>query len=329
MKKSLIALAVAGAFAAPAFAATSNVDISGKIAVGVESVSGTGTAAATTHVQNYNSVITVAGNEDLGAGMKAFFSVGYGLPLSSAGALSGQNQIVGLEGGFGKVFGGAFDNPMKVLGRGHDLFADQLGDFRSLTVGAADARANNVLAYVSPSFSGAQIVLAHAADETTNANSSAINMVKVTYANGPLTLGLAHHTVDDGGDEAVWRLAGGYTMGDTKFNVVYTSGKDVSAANDDIKTWLLGVGHKMGPITLKAQYVSLNDNGAGQDAKQYALGADYALSKRTTLQVAYSKVKNDTAATYAASGAVAGTDAMAPVAGNDPSAWGLGVKHTF
>jgi len=368
MKKSLIALAVAGAFAVPAMAATSNIDISGKIAADVTSVSGTGTTAGgvsnnTRQVNNNNSVITVAGNEDLGGGMKAFFSVTYGLPLASAGALSGQNQIAGLEGGFGKVFVGAFDNPLKVMGRGVDLFADQsTGDSRYMTsVGAMEARANDVIAYISPSFSGFQVVVANTnnplgAVATKGANNTEMTIIKLAYTNGPLSLAAGRHTVDSAGvtagqtgDESAWRLTGSYKFGDLKVVGSYGKVSDAynktnGAAGEEVKTWGLGAAYGMGPITLKAQYYSLNDKVVNADANMWALGADYALSKRTTAQFAYSKVTNDTAVAYGgcttttagfgntgatAAVPVAGTDPIGIMAGKDPSRLSIGLKHTF
>ncbi len=342
MKKSLIALAIAAA-APAAFAATSNVEISGKIAMDVQSVSGIADKDASSdgkgfHANNNNSVITVAGNEDLGGGMKAFFSLSYGLPMTSAGALSGQNQIVGLEGGFGKVFAGAFDNPTKVIGRGVDLFGDQsAGDARYLTsVGVSDARANDVVAYISPSMSGAQLVLAHANQNTGGAaDAGRINIVKLTYANGPLSVAVSHDKTDnaassDGADAKTLRATGSYKMGDTRLVALYQTADNTSgAASTDSKTWGVGAAHAMGPITLKAQYYAYDLKNSANDAKMTAVGMDYSLSKRTTLQVAYSKVSNDGTATLGGSAAVAGSDALTIAAGEDPARFSIGMKHTF
>lgn len=342
MKKSLIALAVLAA-SPVAFAATSNVDISGKIAMDVQSVSGiadkdSGSDGKGFHANNNNSFIAISGNEDLGGGMKAFFSLAYGLPMTSGGALSGQNQIVGLEGGFGKVFAGAFDNPTKIAGRAVELFADQsAGDARYLTsVGVSDARANDVVAYISPSMNGAQVVLAHANQNAGgSADAGRINIVKVTYANGPLSLAVAHDKTDnaaasDGADAKTLRATASYKMGDTRLVALYqTADNTAGAAATDSKTWGVGVAHAMGPITLKAQHYDYDLKNSANDAKMTAVGADYALSKRTTLQVAYSKVTNSGTATLGGSAAVAGTDTLTVAAGEDPARFSIGLKHTF
>ena len=86
----------------------------------------------------------------------------------------------------------------------------------------------------------------------------------------------------------------------------------------------------MGATTLKGQYYKLSDDVADSGAKMVAVGADYAMSKRTTLQLAYSKVSNDTNAGYGVNAAVAGSDALSLSAnGQDPSRLSLGMKHTF
>jgi len=380
MNKKLIALAIAAAIApAAALADSGNVTISGKVAADVTFVNGTGvtgTADNNTHqVNNNNSVITLGMNEDLGNGNKAFTSLTYGLPLTSGGTITGQNQIIGLEGKtWGKVFAGAFDNPLKVMGRGTDLFADQsTGDARALTaVGAVEARANDVVAYITPSFSGVQLVLAHsnnplgtvasdgvvnngvaatagtitgvntttaptAAVAATSMASSAMNIVKLAYANGPLSAALGYHNIDSGlaggaGDEKATRLTAGYDAG--AFKVVGSWQKvDNSYVNsNDYKVWGLGAAYKMGATTLKGQYYKLSNDTAGvvtSNANMLALGADYSMSKRTTLQLAYSKVNNDASVSYGGASGVAGADSLAVAAGSDPTRLSLGMKHTF
>lgn len=343
-----------------------NVTISGKVAADVTFLNGTGQTGVadnnTNQVNNNNSVITLGMNEDLGNGNKAFVSLTYGLPLTNGGTLAGQNQIMGLEGKtWGKVFAGAFDNPLKVMGRATDLFADQsTGDARTLTaIGAVEARANDVVAYITPSFNGFQGVLAHssnplgtvAADGATigaftNANTpvaagplgagqtTAMNIVKLTYANGPLSLAAGAHRVDMGAtDEKAWRLTGGYTAGAVKVVGSYQKVSDqLGTLGADFKVWGLGAAYAMGATTIKGQYYRLNNETTGvtnMDANMVAIGADYAMSKRTTLQLAYSKVNNDSGENYGGNSGVAGADSYAVLDGSSPSRLSLGMKHTF
>ncbi|MBS4097222.1 MAG: porin [Sulfuricella sp.] len=364
MNKKLLAFAVATAFAAPmvANADSGNVTLSGKVAASLSQVGGTGGAGNnnTHQVNNENSNINLAGSEDLGGGMKAFFSLTYTLPLANAGTFSGQNQIAGLEGAFGKVFMGAFDNPLKVMGRGVDFFGDQTaGDSRTLTGrGAVEARANDVVAYISPSFSGAQLVLAHSNNPLTAVaagcatinpaatgcatpadGDTSMNIIKLAYANGPLNLALGYHRVDsqyifnDAGKETAWRLTGAYTAGALKVAGTYQKVNHAynaadKAAGADNKVWGLGASYAIGATTVKAQYYKLTDDVSDAGANMFALGADYSLSKRTTLQAAYSRVGNDKGVAYGNS-MVGGADTYAIATGANPNRFALGLKHTF
>ncbi len=351
MKKSLIALAIAAA--APA--AFADVAMSGKIGASVASVSGTSVTEnqKTTGYNNENSVITLSGKEDLGGGMAISYSLTNGLDMgSSATNFAAQNQIIKLDTSVGSVLAGKFDNPMKVMARGYDLFADQVaGDARHITYsGLADARANNVLAYISPSFNGLQVVVAGSNDpaqaapgtggqtETDVDGDNDLTMWKLTYSNGPLSAGVAGHTRDTTGDnEKIVRGVAGYKMGDTRLVALYQTNKNIGGtAAADGKAWGLGVAHAMGPITLKAQYYKNNDDRADMDSTLTAVGVDYSLSKRTTVQVAYGKVKNEASvsrgtnnSTDTYSAVVAGADALTSVNGADPSRVSVGLKHTF
>lgn len=345
MKKSLIALAVAGAFAAPAaFAATANVDISGKVAFGVTKVGGV--ANDTIRMEDMNSRITLAGSEDLGGGLKAGFSLTYGFAtdatatadstggIASGGRFSGQNQILTLSGAFGTVVLGTHDNLVKSIRDNLDLFGDQTGDARSvLNVGLADARANNVVAYVSPNFNGFSLAVGRAMDESNgNTDASDIDMATATYKNGPIYAAAGYHTAQRRAANANiegMRLGFGYTMGALKLVALYQDIENAGGANDDRKTWGLGAAYAMGPMTFKGQYYSVDDKQANQDAKLMAVGMDYALSKRTTVQAAYSKFKNDSGAEYGNTSGFGGSEAIGVVAGQDPSRISVGIRHTF
>jgi len=333
MKKSLIALAVAGTFAAPAFAA---VTVSGALRLDVQTVSGiaddAGADAKGTHVNNNNSIITVAGSEDIGGGMKAGVSLTYGLPMTNGGTLAGQNQFFSLSGGFGQVRMGTHDSVSLVAGRSVDLFGNQsAGDARTMTAaGTADARGNDVIAYISPSFNGLTVALAHANQNVAgNADAGRINMAKVSYANGPLSLAAVSQRTDLANDENVTRLVGSYTMGDTRLVALHQSVANAGGvATADTKTWGVGAAQTMGPITLKAQYYTRDLADSANDSKMWAVGADYSLSKSTKLMAAYSAVTNSGTATMGASG-VANADALTIAAGEDPKRFSIGVQHSF
>jgi predicted porin len=119
MNKKLMALAVAGALAAPvvAFAQASNVQIYGRLNLGLDSYSATGATAGTafdyksrTRVFDAGSRLGFTGSEDLGGGLKAIFLMESGVnvdngsttgqsgsPNPNAGTLGSRVGHVGLE----------------------------------------------------------------------------------------------------------------------------------------------------------------------------------------------------------------------------------------
>jgi len=75
MKKSLIALAVAGVVSAPAFAATSNVDVYGKLHVSVSAFNDQEAGVEDMQVSSNASRIGFKGSEDLGGGLAAIWQI--------------------------------------------------------------------------------------------------------------------------------------------------------------------------------------------------------------------------------------------------------------
>lgn len=363
MKKSLIALAVAGSFAAPAFAATSNVDVYGVLNVGVFSVNDdVANKDRSLSVTSNASRIGFKGSEDLGGGLKAIWQIETGVAADEAGGFgSGRNTFVGLSGGWGTVLAGKHDTPMKLLGRSVDNFGDTLADSRNLLGAGAtdgksmfDLRTDNTIAYISPSFSGLTLIGAYVTDHGTSGGGGATfpacatgldcndrdaYSLSGTYNNGPLMLGLGyerHNTLtgatNTSVDRTMWRLVGGYTIGDLKLGAQYENGSaDTALATADRNGWGLFANYTMGAIVLKANYLSVGDYEGQNDsgAKQYTLGADYMLSKRTTVYALYAKVKNDTSAGFGLGINSTSSDATGANLNSDPSVFGVGVKHTF
>lgn len=336
MKKSLIALAVAGVVSAPAFAATSNVDIYGVVNVAIQD-----TDASNTDIQvtdNF-SRIGFKGAEDLGGGLKAVWTIESGLGSGSdgmgTGSIGTRNTFVGLAGGFGTFVMGRHDTPYKMGTGSLDIFGDTIADYNlgrldsvSLVDNIHDRRDASAIAYISPTFSGFHAAVAVVSTNNLNLATSASSLnsgdsfdaVSATgvYSNGPLFASLSYQNVEVA-DSTAWKLGVGYTFGDTKVGFVYedidnlvsVTGTGAAATlaptTTDRDSWLVNVAHTMGPIVLKAQYGQADVGAADQD--QWALGADYNLSKRTSAYLVYGNGDND--------------------AGDDVSGWNLGVKHSF
>jgi len=330
MKKSLIALAVAGAFAAPAFAATSNVDVYGVLNIAIQDTDVSGTDMS---ILDNTSRIGFKGSEDLGGGLKAIWQIESALGGNGGGAIGGtgaeglgtRNTFVGLSGGFGTVLMGRHDTPYK-LGTGSlDIFGDTIADYNlgrtdgvQLVMNTHDARATEALAYISPTWSGFHFAVAavmnNSADVGDNFSSGkTIDAVSATavYTNGPLFASLSYQNAEDatGADDTDMdskgvKLGLGYTFGDAKVGFVY---EDISGGAGERDSWLVNGAYNMGPIVLKAQYGQVDAGSADQAA--WALGADYNLSKRTAAYVVYANGDDDS--------------------NDDVSGWNIGIKHSF
>ena len=95
----------------------------------------------------------------------------------------------------------------------------------------------------------------------------------------------------------------------------------------------------MGNNTLKFAYTQAgksNQNTGGVDtsgsdgAKQWSLGLDHAMSKRTNVYALYSQVRNDTNGVYSLGGAGTGIASVIPASyGEKPKAFSVGMVHKF
>ena len=116
-------------------------------------------------------------------------------------------------------------------------------------------------------------------------------------------------------------LAGSYDLGVAKLSVGYKTDK-LSTIEQTIQTQIYGVVAPVGALTLKAAYVSRKaDEKVGN---QFAVGAVYDLSKRTSLYTTYSVLKNE-----AGIGNSVGSAAASDFTGLKSKGFEAGVKHNF
>lgn len=337
MNKKLLALAVAGAMAAP-LAAQAEVTIYGVAHVSVDALDNDVSGANERDglfVSSNSSRIGFKGSEDLGGGLKAIWQLESGVNLADGGGnFATRNSFVGLAGGFGAVIAGRHDTPFKIIGRKVDLFADQIGDSQNLTsVGGFgwDERPDNVIAYISPSFNGLQAIVAYVAEdggEDTDAYS-----LNLTYSNGPLFLGAAYEQHNEGlvgGDdeEKGFRLAASYEMGAFKVTGLYQNLSDVGGnSGEDADVWGLGAAYSFGNNVLKAQYYSA-DSDVNGEADMWAIGLDHNFSKSTTVYIAYAETDNDDGGEYNVAAGGHGEN-FDNIVGDNPSGFSIGLIHKF
>ncbi len=352
MKKSLIALAVAGAFAAPAFAASSNVDFYGQFRVSVDHLNN----SIGWGMNDETSRIGFKGAEDLGGGLKAIYQweSGFNAGVSGAGNSTGTNSagtltggmpagglgnqrdtFVGLSGDFGTVVAGRHDTPYKMAGSA-DLFADTLADAQNggaRCIICEDLRVNNAIAYVSPDMSGLSIVGAIVPGNFTNntAGTKSLNGLSDAYSlagmynNGPMKVTAGYENLGNyvgnaagASSQNAWKLNGAYTIGDLKLSATYEKISNAGGVSANSQTdYLLSAAYGMGPITLAAQYGKKNPSGNANNTTDTTVGVVYGLSKRTSTYVGYAHYGVDSGIN------------LTGTAGQALNALTMGMNHSF
>lgn len=328
MKKTLLALAVTGSFAASVHAQT-NVTIYGVVDMAlVRTDNGSTTNTTLDSGRQSGSRLGFKGTEDLGGGLSAIFQLENGFNAdtgaqSDATRLFNRQAWVGLSGGFGKVKAGRQMNPVYANLTTFDPFGNNMaGDSaRIFNTEYEGSRFDNTLTY-NYSANGFRGELQYRFGEVAGNNSAnrAIGGF-AGYKNGPIDAVLTYTKVENAAgtdDRRTWLLGGNYDFGIVKPYVAYATVKGTGTA--DVRDWLLGATAPLGASgILIASYAKKNNRAvANADAEQWAIGYSHKLSKRTNLYTSYGRLSNDS-----------GSSLRVPVAGNTASEFNVGIRHVF
>ena len=368
-KQQLVALAIAAAVSAPAFADTANVTIYGIASASVDSTNNG--EVRTNKVSSNATRIGFKGVEDLGNGLKALWQVESQINIddSTGNTFASRNSFVGLASDdVGTIELGRNDTPYKTATRRLDLFADTLGDNRSLLGSVAgrsalvafDGRENNSVNYISPTFSGITLSAAYVASAETattsadkkgnlwslagqyegkfDTNSLFFSASWERHKLGSAGTGTLASTTPDA-SESAWKLGLGYKLGSAfDLSAIYEKTSDNEGAGGADRyghsAYYLAGKYTFGDGSddIKLAYSRAGDlaGAANSSARHVSLGYDHNLSKRTTLYALYTKLYNSDGIAYAlgAAGWTTGNTA-AGANGDDPSAISLGIKHSF
>jgi predicted porin len=350
VKKNMMTVAAlvgaAGATLANA-QSTNPVTVYGRIDMAFESVKadGASTIPSRNRVTSHSSRLGFRGNEDLGGGLKAFFqiesqvNIDTGLAASGNRVLASRNSGVGLSGDWGTALIGRWDTPYKIL-------VVDVDPFSTLTIAAADGvfadaanftrREDNVVQYWSPKMGNFAFRGHYSANEgKTGSVNPYTTSYSVTYAAGPIEVGLAHEQHKDslngtaraGVKERGNLLTVQAQLGPVKLGVGMEEVKKTGLTK--LKDIILAVQYATGPHTVFGSYVRGKDGGAPgaeqPEGKLITLGYAYALSKRTSLRAHYAKVDNNSVAAY--NFGAGGLGGVGP--GIDPKGFGVGIRHNF
>jgi predicted porin len=318
---ALSALALAASSAALAQSTGSQVNLYGILDANVQVLNG---AATQTRVQSgglQGSRLGVRGTEDLGGGLKAFFTLESGVNVDDGtygqGAFWGRQAYVGLGSSYGKISVGRQYGSVYTLTNEFSQFSNVgagastavIGGFggyepvrgsdNSAAVNGGPARVNNSVKLESASYGGFSAGALWGMGEV--AGDTKGNRVADIY--GRYTgrgLDAMVSVVDDKADlvgRNVRTISGAaaYDWGNFRFNGGLMQVNDRSVADQDGKGYWLGTSYRVGQHLFKGQYVESKTDGALVDGKTQALGVGYQydLSKRTALYSSLTRFKND------------------------------------
>ena len=266
---------------------------------------------STTQLVSNSSRIGFKGEDDLTDTTKLVYQLEYGIDVDAASnqdskgkdknQFYSRNTYIGLaHNTMGTLLAGRHDTPFKLAKGGVDVF----NDYDNVGLGklmVGETRANNVIAYKSPTLVGVPVTFMAAAvlseedkdadvantdiDEGANGYSASL-----AYDQNGVYLAAGYDNNIQSKTDSAWRLAGSVDMG--KINMVpgLTLGAlyqetDVADKSDDEKSWLVSGKYKIGatPWAVKAQYIDTsNQSGVkDKDATEVALGAEYSFNKAT------------------------------------------------
>jgi predicted porin len=334
MKKSLMAVALLGAFAGVAQAQTA-VQIYGTVDAGMvkrtDQTLNIGKRAANT--------LGFKGTEDLGNGLKALFQLEIRYEPDTGTVENGGRPLfqgqsrVGLQGDFGMIRLGRGLTPFQeVVGSfepWHGL-PSQAGFYTDISVAGFNSapldtntsggspnnnRISNAIFYNSPVANGFQVNASWATKEANggavagvgagattyaaNAEASANPFsVAATYNNGPAAAMVAYER--NAVESKIWSVAGSFAVTpELKLMATYShqDKEHTNTLRPKIKGAVVGATYAMGPGKLLAGFglKQQEDNVLQHDllTRQYSLGYEYSLSKRTYLYIDASRKKNN------------------------------------
>ncbi|MBK8753371.1 MAG: porin [Candidatus Competibacteraceae bacterium] len=253
MKKSILALAVAAALAAP-LAAQADTILYGSARVSVDYINDKfpGNTVNTWDVVNDDSRLGVQGSEDLGGGLSAIYQYEFGVDVTDGGNFkSNRPKFVGLKGNWGSFTLGTQETPYYGVTGVTDIFNSSYsfgatawlgGSFNGYTLSpegggrgtGALSRLENSVLYNTPDFNGFSASVMLSMDGSRNSadgwsNGVDIWNINAKYSNGPFFAGVTYIAVD--GEDNI------SLNGTPTFSL-------------DLDQWAIGLGYNSGPFSL-------------------------------------------------------------------------------
>ncbi len=350
MNKSLVALALAGAFASAAQA--QSIEMYGIVDMGFVQESGgpTGLTSAGTAKGAINKLTSGAqsgtrlgfkGTEDLGSGMKALFVLETGIAADKGGfnqanSAFARQSFVGLQSDMGTVTMGRQYTPYFLTMLVGDPFAAGMaGAAQNMLMPASNIRMDNAVKYTSPVFSGFSAEAAYGFGEQVDSVVRSRQLgAFINYSGAPVNVRLGYLRKNTDTTTALpqaktkeisnWILAANWDVKVAKLFAAVTNNDEAVYAPIRRKSqdYLIGAQVPFNKHTFIASYIFKDgDDAMTGNANQVALGYTYTMSKRTNLYAAWGRINN-------------GTNSLLTVGNNSEPGYGdkalnLGIRHIF
>ncbi len=348
MKKTLLAVAVLGAFAGAA-SAQSSVTLFGVVDLSVNSWKNGATSQTRMDSNQLSSNrFGFRGTEDLGGGLQAGFWLEAGTS-SDTGAVGGQNSAaigsvmfnrrstVSLISKMGEIRLGLDYTSAFILDATYDVFgANGMGNaanvYAGATLGSGAAtvvRANNMVGYFLPGDLGGvngSIQVAAAENTLTTVSGGGMVSGSLGYAAGPVSVAVGFNQTKTAtnNDFKIVNVGGSYNFGVAKVLGLYDKHTYGSLS---YVTKQVSVSVPLGQGEFKAGYLMGNSSVSANSSKTIAGEYIYNLSKRTSLYGQVAEATNKGASANGLGGGLSAADFTA--GGKKATGFGLGVRHTF
>jgi predicted porin len=310
MKRSLLALAVLGAFAASA-QAQSSITIYGSFDAGVRNVDRSGNAFDVTTMGStgtFNSNrLGFRGLEDLGGGLRARFNLETGFNTGTGALNNANNQLfertasVGLGGAFGFIdLGRQYTNAFLTIAA-YDPLSYKYPGIAFAVPATAGVRYNNDLKYTG-TFGPVTARAEWAFGEAGGSNvTGAARGLSLSYAGGPFAAGAAYTRFTSGGTAAAPTVGGtGAAFAAPGAGIAPATAAAAAAPRGapgrDTEHWTAGGAVKFGPARVSVGYADQQaEVGAASDLRDRWMwtGVNYALTPAIELTAAYYKQRRD------------------------------------
>lgn len=291
MQKKLIALAVAAAISAPAFADNANVTVYGKIHTSLDSNTGNAGAGAPVGAGTKNGLnltsnasrLGFKGSEDLGGDLKAVYQLETEVLAQGGNSLLGpqRDTYVGVAGGFGTVVAGRLPLANQYANDAN-FFGEKVGDAGNMTAGgfgglgvlAVPSRINRAIGYVSPSFGGATVTVGYVPNTIQSLNGTQNGDAKdrsftlrVAYENHGIFAAANYLNVGAAGLAVALQAAAVQTVANpTSFTNGTAGAAGFADTGANVYVTSLAGGYDFGVAKIRAQYVSTAANSAAASA---------------------------------------------------------------